>query len=103
MTDRLQKLLTLLERSPDDTFVLYGVGLEYKKCEDFEAALQYLERTISVDPGYCYAYFQKGQVLEQIGRLPDAKASYEQGIRQATLKNDAHARSELESALAAIA
>lgn len=99
MSERMQKLLGMLEKTPDDAFVLYGVGLEYKKEGEFEKAVDYLDRVIAVDPGYCYAYYQKGQVYEEMGKIQDARHVYKIGIAAAGKKGDAHAKGELESAL----
>jgi tetratricopeptide (TPR) repeat protein len=99
MTDRLQKLTEMLEKQPTDPFVLYGIGLEHKKAADFPLAIEFLNRTLAADPGYCYAYFQKGQVFEEMGRTDDAKLAYREGIAAAAKKGDAHAKGELEGAL----
>ena len=99
MTDRLQKLLQMLEKSPADPFTLYAVALEHKKSAAHPQALEYLDRTLAADPAYAYAYFQKGQILEELGRTDDAKRAYRDGITAATAKGDAHAKSELEGAL----
>lgn len=99
MSDRLQKLLDMLAKQPADPFVLYGVGLEYKKAGDFPTSIEYLDRTLSADPGYCYAYYQKGQVYEEMGRTDDAKRAYLDGIAAASKKGDSHAKGELEGAL----
>ena len=101
-SDKLQKLFAMLEKQPKDTFLLYGIGMEYKKLGDAQRAIEYLDRTIAVDAGYCYAYFQKGQVLEISGDLPAAKQSYNEGIAAAKRVGDAHAQSELEGALSMI-
>ena len=97
-SDRLTKLLAMLDRQPGDPFTLYAVALEHKKGGDAEQALTFLDQTIQFDPGYCYAYFQKGQILEATD-LDAAKEAYRAGIAAATRKGDAHARSELEGAL----
>ncbi|HZZ41832.1 MAG TPA: tetratricopeptide repeat protein [Tepidisphaeraceae bacterium] len=99
MTDRLQKLLDMLQKQPTDPFILYGIALEHKKSADFPQALDFLTRTLAADPGYCYAYFQQGQILEESGQPDQAKSAYQQGIAAATKKGDAHAKSELEGAL----
>ena len=96
---RLQQLLKMLEREPNDAFVLYGIALEYKKANDPAQAIEYLDRVIRADPGYCYAYFQKGQVQESRGDLEGAKRTYRDGISAAKQKGDAHAQGELEGAL----
>ena len=98
-SERLEKLAKMLEREPNDTFVLYGIALEYKKLGDPRAAMEFLDRTIGVDPGYCYAYHQKGLVYESNGDVEAARASYRAGVEAATKKGDEHARSEIQAAL----
>jgi tetratricopeptide (TPR) repeat protein len=98
-SDRLTKLQQLLERDPNDPFVLYGIALEHKKLGDAKTAIEFLDRTISADAGYCYAYFQKGQIQESLGEASAAKETYEAGIAAARTKGDAHAESEIAGAL----
>ena len=100
MNDRLEKLQKILERDPNDPFVLYGIALEHKKLGDAKSAIEFLDRTIAADSGYCYAYYQKGQVQESLGDGPGARDTYQKGIAAAQLKGDAHAAGEIESALA---
>lgn len=99
---RLDQLRRLLERTPDDPFLLYGVALEYKKSNDFQNALDYLDRALRADPGYCYAYYQKGQIHESRGEPESAKRVYREGMEAARKKGDAHALSEIEGALGMI-
>lgn len=101
-SQRMQQLQQMLARTPNDPFLLYGIALEYKKANDFRQALEYLDRTIQADAGYCYAYFQRGQVFEAMGDVPSARSAYLQGIDVAGQKGDSHARSELEGALSMI-
>jgi tetratricopeptide (TPR) repeat protein len=98
-SDKLTKLFSMLERQPSDTFLLYGIGMEYKKLDDLPRAIEYFNKVLAVDPGYCYAYYQRAQVQEQAGDVPAAKASYQEGIAAAERVGDAHARSELDGAL----
>lgn len=100
---RLQQLEKMLEREPNDAFVLYGIALEYKKMNDSAKAIEYLDRTVRADPGYCYAYFQRGQVQESLGDVESARQTYRDGIEAAQRKGDAHAQGELEGALQALA
>jgi tetratricopeptide (TPR) repeat protein len=89
----------MLAKTPADAFLLYGVGMEYKKSHELERAIEYFDRTIQADAGYCYAYFQKGQTQELLGDLPAARATYEAGIAAARAKGDEHARQEIAGAL----
>jgi Tfp pilus assembly protein PilF len=95
----MQQLLKMLETSPDDTFLIYGIGMELKKSGDHARAVEHFNRVIQIDPGYCYAYYQLGQTHEATGDEEAAKRSYREGVDAATKKGDAHARSELEAAL----
>jgi tetratricopeptide (TPR) repeat protein len=98
----MKKLLEMLEKQPTDAFVLYGVGMEHKKAGEFAKAIEYLDRTIAADAGYCYAYYQKGQVFEEMGKTEEARAAYRTGIGAARAKGDGHAESELSGALSMI-
>jgi tetratricopeptide (TPR) repeat protein len=100
VSPRLSQLLTMLEKEPNDAFLLYGVAMEHKKAGRLDEAIEYLDRTIAADALYCYAFYQKGQVQEQQGDTKAARQAYELGITAAMKKGDAHAKSELETALA---
>jgi tetratricopeptide (TPR) repeat protein len=101
-SDRLEKLQQMLARDPNDTFLLYGIAMEHKKRDDHVAALEFFDRVTSLDPGYCYAYHQKGLVHESQGNADAAKQAYRDGIRAAIRKGDDHARGEIEAALSMI-
>lgn len=100
MADRLDQILKMLETAPGDAFLLYGAGLEYKKRGKFVEAIDYLNRTIAIDENYCYAYYQKGQVLEETGDNDAAAKAYRDGIIAARRVNDQKAEGELSQALA---
>ncbi|GIW78053.1 MAG: hypothetical protein KatS3mg104_3116 [Phycisphaerae bacterium] len=95
---RLEQLHRLLEKSPEDPFLTYGIALEHKKQGEFDQAVEWLDRTIRADANYCYAYYQKGQVLEQLGRIEDARKAYRAGIEAARRVGDAHAEGEIAGA-----
>ncbi len=101
-SERLEKLQQMLTKEPNDTFLLYGIAMELKKLNDPAAALTFFDRVTQLDPGYCYAYHQKGLIHESQGDAIAAKASYSEGIAAAIEKGDDHARSEIEAALSMI-
>jgi tetratricopeptide (TPR) repeat protein len=98
----MQQLHALLEKAPDDAFLLYGIGLEHKKAAEPEKAIEYLNRTIAVDAKYCYAYYQKGQIYESVRDFDAARGAYQAGLSAAKTAGDAHAASEIEAALDAL-
>jgi tetratricopeptide (TPR) repeat protein len=99
MSDKLQKLHLMLQRQPNDPFLLYGVAMEHKKASELPQAIEFLDRVISSDPNYCYAYFQKGQIYEMSGAPDAARRAYNEGITAAQRAGDAHAQSEIQGAL----
>ncbi len=100
MTDRLDQLHRLHEADPLDPFLTYGIALEHGKSGRFEEALTWLDRTLGLDPAYCYAYFQKAKMYGELGRDDDARAVLAEGMAAATKAGDDHARSEMAELLA---
>ncbi|MFT3786992.1 MAG: tetratricopeptide repeat protein [Tepidisphaeraceae bacterium] len=99
---RLDQILSMLAKSPNDAFLLYAAALEYKKASQFEQAIDHLNRCLAVDPNYCYAYYQKGQVLEESGDNTAAAKAYREGIVAARRVGDGKAEGELLQALAIV-
>ncbi len=99
MSERLIQLEKMLAKEPNDTFLLYGTALEYKKAQDPRKALEFLKRVIALDAGYCYAYHQMGLIHESMDDLDSARQAYRAGVDAARRKGDAHAQGEIEAAL----
>ena len=98
-TPRLRQLQQMLQRQPDDPFLLYGVAMEYKKADEPALALEYFGKVLQRDPNYCYAYYQRAQVHESLGELDAARRSLHEGREAADRCGDGHARQEIEAAL----
>ena len=98
-TERMQTLRQMLEKTPDDAFLLYAIALEHKKLSEFPQALDYLKRVLEKDPAYAVAYHQAGLVHELAGDLEAARKSYRDGMAAAEHKGDLHAREEMHAAL----
>jgi len=96
---RLEVLKGLLEQKPGDSFLRYGLAMEYRKTGNLEAAAHEFRALVANDPEYAPAYFQGGQTLERLGRLEEARELYREGVAVTTRKGDQHARSEMEAAL----
>jgi Tfp pilus assembly protein PilF len=97
---RMRQLKQMLQRQPDDPFLLYGVAMEYKKANQPELAIEHFDAVLRRDPNYCYAYYQRAQAYESRGDVESAKRSLREGLEAADRSGDAHARSEIEAALA---
>src|SRR5262249_54090459 len=102
---RSSKRLEFLQKvtsAGDDPFAWYGLAMEYRSLERHDEALAAFERLRERTPDYVPAYLMCGQMLEAIGRLDDARGWLRAGVAAAQAKGDAHALSELQSALEAL-
>ena len=98
-TTRLETLLRMLAENPSDSFLRYGLAMEYRNADNLEAAVAEFRLLIASDPDYGSAYFHGGQTLERMGRLEEARELYRKGIEVTTRKGDLHARNEMQAAL----
>ena len=99
-SERMKSLQAMLQKEPNDLFLLYAIALEHKKAAEFADALRYLAEVLKRDALYCVAYQQAAQVHEMAGETEEAKRAYRDGIAAASRKGDQHAREEMEGALA---
>jgi len=98
-TARMDALKSMLAQNPKDSFLRYGLAMEYRNAGDLEGAVREFRELIAIHPDYSSAYFHGGQTLERLGRLEEARELYEQGVEVTTRKGDQHARSEMQAAL----
>jgi predicted Zn-dependent protease len=99
---RLDFLVKLTSTGNEDPFVWYGLAMEYRSLSRFDEALATFEALRARTPDYVPMYLMCGQMLESMGRVPDARAWLASGIVAAKAKGDSHAMSELEGALGAL-
>ena len=97
-SDRIEKLQAMLRKNPTDTFLLYALGMEYKKTNPAEA-MKLFRQVIEIEPNHGYAYYQLGQTHELTGDTASAAAAYREGMVAARRGGDAHAAQEIEVAL----
>ena len=99
---RVDTLLAFINQNPKDPFPRYALALEYKSTGRLDDAWATFESLIAESPDYTAAYLHAGNTLVALGRREEAKAIYGRGIEACTRKGDAHARGELEGALASL-
>ncbi|MEM8559396.1 MAG: tetratricopeptide repeat protein [Bacteroidota bacterium] len=97
--DRLQTLLAYYQDDPEDPFTRYALATEYRKRGQDGDALALFEGLTTDHPNYVGTYYHLGKLFEDLGRTPDAIATYQAGIQTAQRLGDLHARAELQSAL----
>lgn len=99
MSTRIEALRSILQASPNDCFVRYGLAQEHIKAGDDAAALDEFARILEIDPSYQAAYYHAGKAYQRLGRVEEARATFERGVEVSMANGDAHARGELEAAL----
>jgi Tfp pilus assembly protein PilF len=97
--NRLEALERLVAQQPKDSFLRYGLAMEYRNTGDLARAAAEFRKLIDADPDYVPSYFHAGQTLERLGRAEEARECYRQGIESATRKGDRKTRDELQGAL----
>jgi Tfp pilus assembly protein PilF len=96
---RLEVLKQMVAERPSDSFLRYGLAMEYRNSGDLAAAMAEFDGLMAADPEYAAAYFHAGQTLERLGKPDQARDIYRRGIEVTSRQGNAHARSELEGAL----
>jgi predicted Zn-dependent protease len=99
---RLAFLQKVTAEGSEDPLAWYGLAMELRKLERWDEALQAFTTLRTRKPDYVALYLMCGQMLEQIGRVDEAREWFERGIVETKAKGDAHAQSELEAALEAL-
>lgn len=96
---RLEKLLEMLEKQPDDLFLQYAMGMEYMGINDMIRAEEAMRNVILADPHYVPAYYQLGKIL--IGKQAEKEATHilGKGLEEAKLKGDLKTMNEFRSLL----
>ncbi|HTY38273.1 MAG TPA: tetratricopeptide repeat protein [Bacteroidota bacterium] len=97
--ERIQKLRSMLEQDPNDSFTRYALALEYAGAADSTQALSLFEDLLHRDPSYVPVYQQLGYLYEKLGRTSDAASMFKRGMQIAAEQGDEHARSEMQDAL----
>jgi Tfp pilus assembly protein PilF len=98
--NRIEALQRILAQNPANSLARYGLAMEHVKAGDYATAVGQFRALLEADPDYTYAYFHAAQTLEKLGLIDEAREMYRLGIEAAGRKSDAHARDELQTALA---
>jgi tetratricopeptide (TPR) repeat protein len=99
---RIDALLGFIQQKPQDPFPRYALALEYKNAGRLDEARATFDALMSAHPDYTAAYLHAGNTLLALGLRDDARAVYQRGVEVCVRRGDAHARGELEGALASL-
>lgn len=98
MTERIEKLKTFLQQSPDDCFLNHALALEYVKLGNDVEAKTLFEKNIRFDPKYIASYYHLGKLYERIAHQEQAITTYEKGMIVSKELGDMHTYNELQAA-----
>jgi tetratricopeptide (TPR) repeat protein len=97
---RIELLRGFIDQRPDDPFPRYALALEYKNAGELEMAWETFKTLMNSHGDYVAAYLHAGNTLVALGRAEEARGVFRQGIAACVRRGDAHARGEIEGALA---
>jgi predicted Zn-dependent protease len=92
----LAGLERLLAAGKDGALLRFGLGNEYLKVGDAEAAATHLQRAVELDPAYSAAWKMLGKALASAHRDDEALAAWREGIAAAERKGDKQAMREMQ-------
>lgn len=95
----IDQLRRVLDKSPEDDFVLYALAMEHAKLGDHRAAVEYFDRAIAADQTNPYHYYHKSKSLAALGRTTEQRETLEAGIGHARAAQDMKAVHELSDLL----
>jgi Flp pilus assembly protein TadD len=99
-TDRIGPLLKMLERSPNDPRVLFGLANEYEKSGNWAEVERHLTQYLAATDDEGNAWGRLGHALRQLGRDDEARAAYRRGIETASRHGHPSMAAEFEELLA---
>lgn len=98
MNERIEKIKTFLQSSPNDLFLNHALALEYIKIGEDKLAQDCFEKNKQHDPKYVATYYHLGKLLERLQLVNEAIDTYQQGMDIAKEIKDQHSYNELQGA-----
>jgi tetratricopeptide (TPR) repeat protein len=96
--ERIEKIQSLLQKSPGDNFLLHALALEHIKEGDDVTARSLFEEILKNHPDYIGSYYHLAKLLERNGETELAIQWYKKGMASAKQAGDNRAYNELQSA-----
>jgi|SRR5450631_222218 len=96
--EKIEKLKTFLNNSPEDPFLKHALALEYIKLGNESLARRLFLEILTRDPAYIGTYYHLARLLERAGEIENARSWYEKGMVEAKNAGDLHVYNELQAA-----
>ena len=101
-SERIESMRQFAEQFPDNPFPRYALALEYKNAGESEAAVETFRLLTTRLPDYVPAYLQFGMLLDQMGRIDEAREVLTTGIEKARETGNSHALGEMQGVLSGL-
>ena len=99
MTDRIEQIRSMLERSPEDVFLHYGLGMEYVSTRQWDSAIEEFRQCIALDQEHLASYVELGKCFRAAGKFDEAREVFTSAITLADRQDAAHMRDHLRQQL----
>ena len=99
---RREMLEEMLASDPQDTFLRYGLAMEFAREGQPQESVARLRALIADQPNYIPAYFQSAQILAKEGDTAAAAELLRRGIASAQAQGEPHAAEEMSALLTQI-
>jgi len=99
MSNRARTIKAMLEKTPDDVFLRYSLGMEYASSGRFDEAAAEFRRCIKLDGKYLAAYVEAGKCLRSAGRLNEAREVFTAGLELAAMQRETHMHDHIQQQL----
>ena len=93
---RRQNIEQMLEKSPNDSFLLYARAMTFVAEGREEEGITHLAALLESHPDYHAAHLQLGQIFAARGEIEEAKKWFEEGAAIAARLGDAKAAGEMQ-------
>jgi len=95
---RITQLFSLIEQQGADAFSTYALAMEYRKAGESREAINWLHKTLELDPEYLAVFYQLAALYASLDDNKNALITYDQGIQLAEAKKDLKTLAELKNA-----
>jgi predicted Zn-dependent protease len=102
MTNRIERIESMLVDEPNDTFLRYSLAMEYFKIGRHTESLEKLASLTKENPPYVPAFFMAAQHLVELDDVNQAREFLRTGIEAARCEGDSHAAAEMSEFLSTL-
>lgn len=97
---RIDTLITILEKEPEDLFTNYALGIEYSNnTSELDKAEEQFKKVLHLDPDYIPAYYQLGKLFESQTKITEALQYFKIGLELARIQKNNKAINEFNEAV----